>query len=308
MRLRRLLTGLTAAIAATLALDRLLRRMASPLPPAVAGRPSTVRDAGIETAVVEAGAPTGPEVIFVHGTYVGASSREFADLVEHLPADLRLVLVDLPGFGRSGRPSVDYDIERLAGGLASVIDECGEPPTVVASGQALPVAVAAAEQADIDRLIAIGPRTENDRRRPILATLLETPVIGTMAYLGLSSRPALAAHLVDTLELHQTGLTDDHLSYAWRSAHQPGSVGAATAWIGGDLDVLDDLETLLDSVDVDTALVIGEEATTPSLEAVRSAAERIDATLSTVSASGAFPHITAPDAVAAHLVDEALLA
>lgn len=308
MRIRRLLGVLVSSMLSIIAVDRVLSRLASPLPPALAGRPDSVRTDGAETAFVETGDPNDPTVVFVHGLYLGASSREFVPIVDRLAEHYHVIAVDLPGFGRSDRPAITYDIDRLADGLVGVLDTHTASPVVVTSGQALPIVAAASERIDIDRIVAIGPRTERERSRPLLAGILSTPVVGTAAHLALSSKPLLRVQLLECLECPANQLSADQLRYAWQSAHQPGSRGAVAAMVGGDLDAIADLPTIIDELDTEISLLIGDAARYPTLSAVRDAANRSSVGLSVVSTTGAMPHVTAPDAVATHLDTAALLA
>lgn len=307
MRVRRLLLGIVTAAVSIIAVDRLLARLSSPLPPAVAGTPTTTRVGGTDVAVTELGDPDGDAVVFVHGPYLGASSREFADLARSLPDDRRLLLIDLPGFGRSDRPPVRFDLDRLTGALIAVLEEHTDGATLVASGQALPIALAAAEQTKVDCVVSIGPRAGHPNPNPVLAGLLEVPVVGTAVYLLVTSRVLLTRYLAGVFELPHERLSADHVDYAWQSAHQSGSRAADIAAIGGDLDAVEPLDELVSAAECSMAFIIGSKATNPDATTVRSLAEIADATVSTVSSTGAFPHVTAPDTVARHLEEAGLL-
>lgn len=308
MQLRRLLLALVGAVVTVLALDRVLSRLASPLAPSVAGRPDTVRSDGSEVAIVEMGPPDADPVVFVHGPHLGASSREFAALIDELDDDRHLIVLDLPGFGRSDRPHVPYTLERQAAAIAAVIDDrASSPPVVVTSGQALPAAAMAADRSEVARLVAIGPRVARRRTRPELAAVLSLPVVDTATYLFLTAGPLLRRHLQAVYECTAAGLPAGLDAYAWQSAYQSGSRGAITAWVAGDLDVPDDLTTVVTDTADDVAFVVGEAASHPTVEAVRTAASETDASVSVVSATGAMAHVTEPGAVAEHLERAGLL-
>ncbi|MDE1833478.1 MAG: alpha/beta hydrolase [Candidatus Micrarchaeota archaeon] len=51
----------------------------------------------------------GSTVIFLHG--LGGNTKAFARLMDHLPAELDIYLIDLLGHGRSAAPAVDYTVD-----------------------------------------------------------------------------------------------------------------------------------------------------------------------------------------------------
>lgn len=308
MTIRRFILTLVTTIAAIVATDRLLTRLAGPLPQPVAGESRQIEVDGTMVTVTEAGSTEGQELVMVHSPYLGASSREFAALSNALSDTHRMLLVDLPGFGRSDRPVDVNDTDRLTDAIAAVIETRTDEPILIASGQAYPAALAAAERTSIDRLVAIGPRTERGRTCPFRASILAAPVVGTAYNLVLTSRVMLHAHLSRTLEVPQRALAGDFLEYAWQSSHQPGSRASMVAWIGGDLDVVESLDELAGDTELEQAFIVGDRAGHPTVSAVRSAAERADTSVSIVSDTGAFPHLQAPDAVASHLNQSGLLA
>lgn len=308
MGLRRSLVAVVAAIVAVLALDRFLTRAAGRLPPAVAGRTTVVRVDGARVNTVTLGEADAPDLVLVHSPHLGASAREFAGFARALADDYRVTLVDLPGFGLSERPRARYDIDRLADAIAGVVEARTDAPTVVASGHAFPAALVACKRSSARRLVAIGPRTQRRHPSALLSAVLDLPVVGTAAYLALAARPVLATHLAARLEVPAGSIPADDLAYAWRSAHQPGSRAAVSAWFGGDLDAMASLAGVAGEAAVDLAFVVGDRAAWPTLEAVRAAAEAAQAPVSVVSPAGAAPHVTAPGTLAAHLHAEGLLA
>ena len=62
-------------------------------------------------------------VLFLHGS--PGSGHDFDLLLEQLPADLRLVVLDLPGFGDSEREVADYSVEAHAGYALQLLDHLG---------------------------------------------------------------------------------------------------------------------------------------------------------------------------------------
>ncbi len=71
----------------------------------------------------------GPTVLAIHGMPGGR--RDFRRLAEHLAADVRVVRVDLPGFGDSPPVAGIDTAERAAACLADFLVDLGEPAIVV---------------------------------------------------------------------------------------------------------------------------------------------------------------------------------
>jgi pimeloyl-ACP methyl ester carboxylesterase len=103
------------------------------------------------------GAPTGPTLLMVHG--LGTNGvRDFYPVLAPLAAGRRVVLFDLPGFGRSARANVKYAPDRYAGVLARVIVAGGGGPVDVVGhsmGGAIVLRHAASYPAQVRRLIVV---------------------------------------------------------------------------------------------------------------------------------------------------------
>lgn len=81
------------------------------------------------------GATTGPILLFTHGW--GLSARIWAEARADLGARFGLVFWDLPGLGRSGRPTAGYSIEGFAEDLHAVIDSLPEDRPVILVGHSI---------------------------------------------------------------------------------------------------------------------------------------------------------------------------
>lgn len=72
------------------------------------------------------GNAAGQPIICTHGW--GLNSQEWNYLKRHIPVGHHLILWDLPGLGRSGKPgNKDYSLPKLAGDLSAVMDFAGKP-------------------------------------------------------------------------------------------------------------------------------------------------------------------------------------
>lgn len=191
MNARRVLGATVGAIGAAVVGNRLLAHRAGDLANPLPGIERTYRWRGIETTYTVAGDPNDPDVLLCHGIYAGASSYEFAPIVERLADDYRVFAVDLPGFARSDRPPLVYSPRLYAEFLRDFADDVTDDPIVIASSLTGAYAVQAADESGIDHLVLICPTDETATERPWLRTLLRTPVVGTTLFNLLVSKPAI---------------------------------------------------------------------------------------------------------------------
>jgi hypothetical protein len=89
------------------------------------GRPD-----GSELRVECYGREDAPPIILTHGW--GANSTEWDYLKEELADDFRLIVWDLPGLGRSTRPTNrEYSLENLSTHLEAVLGLVGDRPAIL---------------------------------------------------------------------------------------------------------------------------------------------------------------------------------
>ena len=89
------------------------------------GRPD-----GSELRVESYGKEDAPPIVLTHGW--GANSTEWDYLKEELANDFRLIVWDLPGLGRSTRPTNrDYSLENLSRHLEAVLGLAGDRPAIL---------------------------------------------------------------------------------------------------------------------------------------------------------------------------------
>src|SRR5208337_574506 len=129
----------------------------------------TVRAAGRDIFVVEIG--EGPPLLMLHGGGPGASGlSNFVRNISALAERFRLIVPDMPGFGRSAK-----DIDRkdpfgdLAAAMLGLLDALGVERTHVLGNSlggacALRMALEAPER--VDRLVLLGPGGVDTSRRP----------------------------------------------------------------------------------------------------------------------------------------------
>ena len=94
---------------------------------------ATYIDVGkISVAVHQRGAPDGPVVTYLHG--YPSSSLDMAPVLPHLDPAVRVLAIDLPGFGASDKPADHpYSIDGAVDTVEAVWAGLGVPPGVVAA-------------------------------------------------------------------------------------------------------------------------------------------------------------------------------
>jgi pimeloyl-ACP methyl ester carboxylesterase len=110
----------------------------------------------IETFYLEAG--TGPPAVLLHG--LGATCASMLPTLAELARDHRVLAVDLPGFGDSGKPVQPYDPGFYARWLAAFLDAVGiERAVLVGNSMGGRIAIEAALQtpARVDRIALFAP-------------------------------------------------------------------------------------------------------------------------------------------------------
>ncbi len=155
-------------------------------------RRRTIEVAGIESPVIESGPDGAREaVVFVHGN--PGSSEDYSGLVAEAGKLGRAVAMDMPGFGKAGKPAgFDYTVEGYAAHLGKMLDQLGIDrahlvahdfggPWALAWAAANPEAYASATL--IDTGVLLGYRWH------YLAKIWQTPVVGEL-FTAMSTAPA----------------------------------------------------------------------------------------------------------------------
>jgi pimeloyl-ACP methyl ester carboxylesterase len=136
-----------------------------------------------------AGAPGAPAVVLVHG--LGVSGRYMTPLADALAGDARLLVPDLPGFGRSPAPPGPLDTAGLADAVVDAMTAAGlERATLVGNSYGCQIAVEAAGRHPerIESVVLVGPTLDPEARsvlrqlgRLALAAFVEPPSLTALA-------------------------------------------------------------------------------------------------------------------------------
>lgn len=135
---------------------------------------------GVRLHVIERGRSDAPPILFLHGA--NSNAREFLSLAPHLEATHRLLLIDRPGYGYSGRPRNAEQIGVQTQLIAHLLEQERVGPAIIAChslgcGYAARLAI---ERPDLVRgLVLIAPASHPyPRPNAWWARLAAAPVIG----------------------------------------------------------------------------------------------------------------------------------
>jgi pimeloyl-ACP methyl ester carboxylesterase len=108
-----------------------------------------------------------PVVVMVHG--LGVSSRYMVPTAARLASACRVYAPDLPGFGKSSKPTEVLDVPGLADALHDWMRACGLPRATLlgnSCGCQVLVDLAMRFPECVERLVLVGPTTDPSRRGP----------------------------------------------------------------------------------------------------------------------------------------------
>lgn len=306
MNLRTALGGAVGAIGAVAVGNRLLSRRSRDLENPLLGVERTYRWRGMDVSYTVAGDPSDPDMVLLHGINAAASSYEFEPVFETLAERFHVIAVDLPGFGRSDRPPLVYSPELYEEFVRDFTRDEADEPIVVASSLTGSYAAAAADEAEIERLVLICPTDETTAPRPWVRTLLRTPLVGTALFNLLSTKPSIRFFLDRDGYYDAASVDDEEVEYAWHSAHQPGARYAPASFTAGTLDPDDefDLQTELAALEVPVTLVWGRDAELVPLREGRTLAEAADLDLVVIDYATQLPHAEHPEKFVEYLTAE----
>jgi len=284
------------------AVVRGLRGSAGVLEPALDGTHHTFRWRGIDVAYTEAGDPTDPTLVCLHGVNAAGSSGEFRAVFDDLTTDHHVVAVDLPGFGCSDRPPLRYSSALYEDFLATFLADFDDP-TVIASGLTGAYAASVADEGGlVDRLVLVCPTAVAGPEPPRtwLRELLRAPLVGEALFYLLTARPSIRYFNADHGYYDPRKVDDEWIDYEWRTAHQPNARFAPASFVAGflnaDVDLADAIARCRDA-GVETTLVWGRESSVTPLADGRRLAEAADCRLVVVDDAKLLPHVEFPGTV-----------
>ena len=300
MSLRKLLGSALAGVGGIVALNRRLRSRAGALPPALDGRQAEYRWRGIDVAYTEAGDPEDPDLVLLHGLNAAGSSGEFRELFDALAADYHVIAPDLPGFGRSGRPPLNYSSTLYTEFVDDFLAEF-DSPAVIASSLTAAYTLGAITEGrndhDVSDLLLICPTAVAGPQPPKqwLRELIRAPVVGEGLFNLIASKPSIRYFNADHGYYDPTKVTEEWQDYEWQTAHQPNARFAPASFISGYLNSEVDLAESIRSLDAPTTIVWGRDADITPLSDGRALADEADATLVVFDRALLLPHVEFPE-------------
>lgn len=301
---RTIVTAAGAAAAATAA-AHLLRHRTPPLPPPPAGQPERFPWRHAELFLTRRG--SGPPALLLHDLYTGASGAEMEPLADRLAGSFTVHIIDLPGFGRSGRPRMRYHPRLYVDAVMELVrHRIGAPTLLVGSGLSAGFAVDAAarlggEASGVVLLAPLEPAastgTAGPALRPLLYQLLRSP-LGEI-YHHLHAATAWRRHaLRQDLAVEPADLTA-RADALRRQARQPGGEWPLWSLWVGHLDW--DPRRLLARLAAPILVLWGAEARSNPAAPELYDAIRPDLTQEVTPETARWPHVDAPDAVASSI-------
>lgn len=117
-----------------------------------------VEAGGVSTRYLEAGDPTAPTVLMLHGT--AGSLENFSANIDAFSRRFRVIAIDMLGCGFTGKPAYDYAISDYAKHALAVLDalNVGKASVIgVSLGSWVAAAMAETWPERIDRLVMVAP-------------------------------------------------------------------------------------------------------------------------------------------------------
>jgi len=298
MSLRKLLGSTLAGLGGLAALNRRLRTTEE-LPRALSGRNEQYRWRGINVAYTEIGSTDNPTLVLLHGINAAGSSGEFREIFEALADDYHVVAPDLPGYGCSDRPPLQYSAQLYTTFVDDVLSRF-EPQAVVASSLSAAYTLDALTQRDehtVEELLLICPtaRAGPEPPKQWLRQLIRSPVVGEGLFNLITSRPSIRYFNADHGYYDPSKAGDDWQDYEWQTAHQPNARFAPASFISGYLNSDIDLAAAIETLDIPTTIVWGRDADITPLSDGRELADEADATLVVFDRALLLPHVEFPD-------------
>jgi 2-hydroxy-6-oxonona-2,4-dienedioate hydrolase len=160
-----------------------------------------------------------PVVVLVHGLSV--SSGYMVPTARHLAPHYRVYAPDLPGFGKSAKPSHILNVTELADALAAWMQVMGlQSATLVGNSLGCQIIVdfALRYPAYVERAVLVGPTMDPQARslRQAALRLLQDAFCEPLAYMPVLLREYLAAGITRTLRTLQYAFEDkieEHLPH-----------------------------------------------------------------------------------------------
>lgn len=212
---------------------------------------------------------SGRPLLLIHSVNAAASAYEMRPLFQHYRGSRPVLALDLPGFGFSTRPDVDYIPELFAQAVLAGLQQFdGAPADIIALSLGSEFAAHAARQRPdlVHSLTLLSPSGLGQRPQEMPDDQQRVQRIHRLLRIRLWARPLF--DLLTTrrginyyLKKSFAGPVDPGLAdYAYATAHQPGAEYAPLTFISGKLFTLDAARTLYSQVATPTLVIYDQDA------------------------------------------------
>lgn len=231
---------------------------------------------GQELTTVYETSGSGTPILLLPAFSTVSSRSEMSGLAQLLSAQFQVTTVDLPGFGDSSRPKLDYSPPLYHQFVADFVRDiyAGLPVTIIAAGHGAGYALnfAARMPTSVAKLVLVAPTwrgplpTMAGGQKPWfkgVRQLIRTPVIGQFLY-QLTTTPSFLEFMYRRhVYADPSTLTPTVLEQKRQLTQQPGARFGAGAFVTGGLDpYLDRVTALADlqSLTIPVLVIIGDSS------------------------------------------------
>lgn len=240
----------------------------------------------------------GPPLVLIHGIGAGNSSYEWRHNFDPLSDHFRVFALDLPGFGQSARPNINYTDDLYILALMDFLrDVVRQPAALIASSLSGSFAVkfAAAHPEALERLVLVCPTglRQLRLRTPIWSQMVygtfSLPVLGLTFYNAMLSYNRVDDYLRRNLYADPTLVTPALAEHYYVSAHQPGAQYALRSFLAGLLNC--DITAVYPTLQQPILIAWGAQAQLSPVENAKRFQEmNANARLRVFENSGLLPH------------------
>ena len=240
---------------------------------------------------------TGRPLLLIHSMMLGASSREWDDVIDAFAEKYHVYALDLPGFGSSFCPDEPWTAYQYAKFLHEFIENVVKRPVCVCGangGADLALTLSMLYPEQVKRMVLVSPEgigkgfaIEEDTKQ---MSLLLSPVAGTQKFLLGTSRKAIKTQLEDAFFAKETIPTE--LVQRYTDASRFGSHAQATYAGIATRFYAADTKPAFEKLSVPFLMVWGEENKTNPAEHFHTAEKMKDfGAFALFEKTGALPHM-----------------
>jgi pimeloyl-ACP methyl ester carboxylesterase len=252
---------------------------------------------GLELNYLVEGRGQGPAVVLVHG--LGGFAESWRHNIGSLAARASVYAIDLPGFGRSGKPPAEYSLAFFARALHGFLDAVGVTQASLVGhslGAAVAITYALTHPARVERLALLAGCVPGFGWRPgWRARVMATPVVGeALALCGCA--PLYRAAIAKCF--HSPADAEVGFLVGWDYATRT-SAAARAAWLGTVRALAADFQQrradyrrAIATLDLPVLFVHGrQDVAIPAAHCAEMADAFSRATVRWLDSCGHFPHI-----------------